>query len=188
MSQQTADPVQEVRIPLAGRETRRRRTLDERIIVRFPALARRLGAAWAGLPRHSRLRRMILARRVRQYYAAANRRDFDLLVTGYDPAVEYHPAELFPDPDPTYHGHDGIREVWRVLLDAFQDVRLDAEELLDLGDRVLVTTKLNGHGTGSGVSISQPLFQLFTVRRGLAHRQHDFLDRAEALEAAGLSE
>jgi ketosteroid isomerase-like protein len=188
MSQQTAEPVQDVRIPLAGRETRRRRTLDERIIARFPALARRLSAAWAGLPRHSRLRRTILARRVHRYYAAANRRDFDLLVTGYDPAVEYQPAELFPDPDPTYHGRDGIRAVWRVLLDAFEDVRLDAEELVDLGDRVLVTTKLNGHGTGSGVAISQPLFQLFTLRRGLAFRQHDFLDRAEAREAAGLSE
>jgi ketosteroid isomerase-like protein len=162
--------------------------VDERIVVRFPALGRWLAAAWAQLPPHTRLRRVILARRVRQYYAAANRRDFDLLVTGYDPAVDYQPAELFPDPDPTYHGHDGIREVWRVLLDAFEDVRLDPEELLDHGDRVLVTTKLSGHGTGSGVSISQPLFQLFTLRRGLPLRQDDFLDRAEALEAVGLSE
>jgi ketosteroid isomerase-like protein len=163
--------------------------LDERLFVRFPALVRGLSAAaWARLPRHSRLRRLLIVRLVRRYYAAANRRDFDLLVTGYDPAVEYQPAELFPDPDPTYDGHEGIREVWRVLLDAFEDVRLDPEELLDLGDRVLVTTRLSGHGTGSGVAISQPLFQVFTLRQGLPFRQHDYLDRAEALEAAGLSE
>jgi ketosteroid isomerase-like protein len=187
MSQETVEAIRGVRIPLVP-ETRRHRSLDERILVRFPALAHRLSAAWARLPRDSRFRRVILARRVRQYYAAANRRDFDLLVTGYDPAVEYQPAELFPDPDPTYHGHGGIREVWRVLLDAFEDVRLDPEEILDHGDRVLVTTKLSGHGTGSGVSISQPLFQLFTLRRGLPLRQDDFLDSAEALQALGPSE
>ena len=55
--------------------------LDERIVVRFPALARRLSAAWAQLPRHSRLRRTMLARRLRQAYAAANRRDFDFHFT-----------------------------------------------------------------------------------------------------------
>jgi hypothetical protein len=187
MSQETAEAVRGVRIPLVP-ETRRHRSLDERIVVRFPGVARQLSAGWARLPRHSRLRRAILSRRVRQYYAASNRRDFDLLVTGYDPAVEYQPAELFPDPDPTYYGHDGIREVWRLLLDAFEDVRLDPQELLDLGERVLVTAKLSGHGTGSGVSISQPLFQLFTLARGLPHRQDDFLNRAEALKAAGLRE
>ena len=188
MPQENVEIVRAVRIPLPEQETRRHRTLDERIVVHFPALARLFGGAFARLPQHSQLRRAILTRRVRHYYAAANRRDFALLVTGYDPAVEYQPAELFPDPDPTYHGHDGIREVWQVLLDAFGDVRLDPEELFDLGDRILVTTKLSGHGTGSGVSISQHLFQFFTLRQGLAIRQADYLNRAEAFEAVGLAE
>jgi hypothetical protein len=55
-------------------------------------------------------------------------------------------------------------------------------------ERILVTTKLSGHGTGSGVSISQQLFQFFTVRQGLAIRQADYLSHAEALAAVGLSE
>jgi ketosteroid isomerase-like protein len=75
-----------------------------------------------------------------------------------------------------------------LILEAFEDIRLDPEELLDLGDRVLVTTKLSGHGAGSAASFSQQVFQLFTFRRGLVVRQHDFQDRAKALEAAGLSE
>jgi hypothetical protein len=36
--------------------------------------------------------------------------------------------------------------------------------------------------------LNQKLFQLFTYRRGLIVRQDDFSDRAQALEAAGLSE
>jgi hypothetical protein len=47
---------------------------------------------------------------------------------------------------------------------------------------------MSGHGTGSGVSINQQLFQLMTLRRGVIVRQVDFLNRAQALEAVGLSE
>ena len=189
MSQENVEIVQGVRLPLA-RETRRHRTLDERIVVRFPLLAPRLHAAWWRLPRHSRLRRVILARLIRQGYAAANRRDFDLLLTNLDPGVEFRPGPiaLMTDADPVYHGHHGYREFWRVLLEAFEDVRLDPEEILDLGDRWLFTVNLNGHGARSGVPINQQIFQVFTLRRGLIVRQDDFLDRAEAFEAAGLSE
>jgi hypothetical protein len=187
MSQDSVEAMRAIRIPLEGRETRRHRTLDERIIVRFPALGRRLLAAWARLPRHSRLRRAMLVRLVRQGFAAANRRDFELLLIGFDPGIELHP--MFPlDFEANYHGHDGYREAWRVILEAFEDIRLHPQELLDLGDRWLVTIEWSGHGAGSGVSISQQGFQLATMRRGLVVRQDDFLDRAKALKAAGLSE
>jgi hypothetical protein len=188
MSKENVEPTRSVRIPLVS-ETRRHRSVDERIVVRFPALARLYAAWWARLPQRSRLRRVLLLRRVRQAYAAANRRDFDLLLTGLDPGIEYHGSEAWQiDLDPLYHGHDGYLEVWPDLLESFVDIRLDPEELLDLGDRFLVTITLSGHGAGSGVSTSQPLFQLFSLHRGLVVRQDDFQDRAEALEAAGLPE
>jgi ketosteroid isomerase-like protein len=189
MSQENVEAARAVRIPLSGYTTRRHRTLDERILVRFPALARLLLGGWARLQRRSRLRRVMLVRVIRLGYAAANRRDFDLLLTGLDPGIEYHSSEAWQIGfDPLYHGHDGYLQVWRGLFESFEDIRLDPEELLDLGDRFLVTITLSGHGAGSGVSTSQPLFQLFTFRRGLVVRQDDFVDRAKALEAAGLSE
>jgi ketosteroid isomerase-like protein len=94
----------------------------------------------------------------------------------------------FPDWDVGYAGHDGFRKFWRQALEAFHDIRFDPEEILDLGDRRLITVQLSGHGTGSGVPMNQKLFQLFTYRRGLIVRQDDFSDRAQALEAAGVSE
>ena len=104
------------------------------------------------------------------------------------PATNITPTVGVPDADPVYYGHDGFHKFWRQLLEAFDDVRLDPKEILDLGDHVLVTTQMSGHGTGSGVSINQQLFQLMTLRRGVIVRQVDFLDRAQALEAAGRSE
>ena len=188
MLQQKAEIIRGVRISLPERGTRRHRTLDERILVRFPGLTRRLSAAWAQLPRTSRLRRVMLVRRLRLGCAAANRRDFNSLLSAFDPGIELHTREMTPDMDAVYHGHDGYRRAWRVLLDAFKDVRLDATEVLDLGDRFLVTIEWSGHGAESGVSVSQPGFQLFTPRRGLVVREQHFFDRTEALEAAGLSE
>ena len=174
-----------VRIPLAGLD-RRYRSLDERIVLRFPEVARLLAAAWAQLPLHSRLRRAMLVRRLRQGYAAQNRRDFELLLTGFDPDIEFHPGQVFPDVGALFRGHDGYRGIWRQLLKSFEDLRLDPQEVLDMGDRILVTIDLSGHGVGSGVSIGQRVFQLFTLRKGLVVRQADFLLLTEALAAAEL--
>jgi ketosteroid isomerase-like protein len=174
--------------PLSERASQRR-TLDERLYVRFPALYRRLAVALMRLPR-SRLRRLILARFLRLAYAAPNRRDFDLVLTGLGPETEYEyrpSADLIaPDQDPVFYGHDGYLRMWRTWLDAFDDLRFEPEEFLDLGDRLLVTAEVMGHGSGSGVAVSERVFQLFELRRGLVVKQEDFVDRTEALEAAGL--
>jgi hypothetical protein len=175
--------------PLSERASRRR-SLDERLFVRFPSLLRLLTGAFLRLPLRSRLRRLVVAYRIGRAYAAANRRDFDLVLMGWDPASEYHPSGdlLPPDLEPVFYGHDGYRQLWRYWLDAFEDIRWDPDEVLDFGDKLLVTTQQRGHGSGSGVGVSEPVFQLFTLRRGLVLRQEDFSDRSKALEAAGLSE
>ena len=159
----------------------------ERLYVRFPALYRLLADSIMRLGPRSRLRRsMSLARSGALAYAAANRRDFDLVLVGRDPGSGYHPSSdlLPPDLETVFYGHDGYFQLWRYWLDAFEDIRWDPEEILDFGDRFVVTTQQTGHGSGSGVAVSEPVFQLFTFRRGLVIRQEDFLDRSKALEAA----
>jgi ketosteroid isomerase-like protein len=167
----------------------RRRTLDERLRVRLPALFHRFGARVFRLPPRSGIRRWALARLVPRIYAAANRRDFELILTFNDPALyEYRPSVdlLPPDMERAFYGHAGYRRFWRLWLDAFEDIRWDPEEILDFGDKALVTTRQSGHGSGSGVAVSEPVFQLFTFKRGLVISQEDFLDRSQALEAARL--
>jgi hypothetical protein len=168
-----------------------RRTLDERLRLLLPGLSRHLVAAILRLPPRSRIRRAALARAMVRAYAAANRRDFELILLAYDPtSYEYRPSVdlLPPDFDPVYHGHQGYLDFWSRWLDAFEDIRWDPEEMLDFGERVLVTTRQSGHGSGSGVAVSMPVYQLFTLRRGMVESQEDFLDRAKALEAAGRPE
>jgi hypothetical protein len=141
------------------------------------------------LPPRSRLRRSMVARAIGRAYAAANRRDFELILTAYDPErYEYRPSVdlLPPDMETVFYGHEGYLQLWRYWSEAFEDIRWEPEEILDLGEKILVQARQMGHGSGSGVGVSQPVFQLFSLDRGWVIRQEDFLDRSKALEAAGL--
>jgi hypothetical protein len=173
-------------ISLPSARAGQRRTLDERFFVRFPAAYRVLAARLMKLPPGSRLRRLMLIRISRRGLAAVNRRDFEVLFLAIDPGIEYYPAgdQRVPGMNPVTHGHDGYEEVWREMIDAFEDFHAEPEEVLDLGDQLLGTIQYKGHGSGSGVPVNVPLFQLFRLHRGLVVWQKDFSDRSEAFEAA----
>jgi ketosteroid isomerase-like protein len=98
--------------------------------------------------------------------------------------IEFHPNQVAPDLDAVVRGHAAYEELWRRFIDSFEDFHAEPEELLDLGDHLLATTLYRGHGSGSGLPVEIPLFQLFRLRRGLVVWQKDFSDRSEALEAA----
>ena len=163
-------------------------------MVRFPALAGALAFTWTRLPPRSRLRRAIIARQVRQGCEAANRRDFDLLLLFFDPEIEFRINEntlgRFVPPDllGVHRGHDGYLAVWKAVLEAWEDFKLLHDEVIDFGNRFVAGGRMGGHGTSSGIPVDGPVFQVFTLRRGLAIEQKDFDDRDEALVAAGLPE
>ena len=178
------------RVALPSEAAASRRTPDEHLFVRYPAIYRLLAARWMQLPPRSRVRRAWLRRFAGRALAAANRRDFAVLLLGIDRAVEYQPAgdQRPPGMEPVSHGHDEYEKVWRQLMDAFEDFRGEPVEIFDLGDTLLSVVQYEGHGSGSGVPVTVPLCQLLKLRRGLVIWQKDFSDRAEALEAAGLRE
>jgi ketosteroid isomerase-like protein len=175
--------------PTGLNTTRQHRALDEHIFVRFPGLVRVLNLLRLRLPIRSRLRRFLLLRLAAVAFAAINRRDFDLVLTCLDPEIDYIAAGVVPaDMAGHHHGHNAYRENWRRLDEALHSLRLDPEELIDTGDQLIVLVRATAHGAGSGIPVSTTYFQVVTFRDGLVIRQEDVQDRAEALEAAGLSE
>jgi ketosteroid isomerase-like protein len=66
------------------------------------------------------------------------------------------------------------------------DVRI--EEVVDLGDRVLVRVGVNMRGQESGVEVGQPVSELATLREGRIIFIEYFFDHKEALKAVGLEE
>lgn len=85
----------------------------------------------------------------------------------------------------THEGKENVRG-WLTKLWIYDEVSIDVEEIIDLDDRALGITRFRG------VSADAPRVDwlwchLFAFRDGLISRAQSFLDRAEALEAAGLS-
>jgi len=172
--------------PLRARSADRR-TLDERLRIRFPGLHRWIDSFFFGLSPHSWLRRRVGPYTMARAYAAANRRDFELIAVFNDtPNYEYRasPGVLPPDLEAVSSRHSGYLDMWQRWTDAFPDIRYEPREMFDFGDRVLVTAEQSGHGSGSGIAVSQTLFQLYTFDAGMVIRQEDYLDREEALRAA----
>ena len=61
-------------------------------------------------------------------------------------------------------------------------------EIIDAGDRVVVAIRMSGRGRGSGIDVEANWFHVLTARDDKAVRIAWYASRAEALEAAGLSE
>jgi hypothetical protein len=55
-------------------------------------------------------------------------------------------------------------------------------------EQVLVVTHFQARGRGSGIEVDASGAQLLTVREGKVHNVKLFQSKADALEAAGLSE
>jgi ketosteroid isomerase-like protein len=189
MSQENAEPVRQ-RFPPPERPARNR-TIDQRLGVRFPWLARASSRLIVRLSPASRLRQVLMLRALQRGFAAYNRGDLDVCLLIYHPDVEFlrseeHSATGFKT---SYHGLEGYREFAAEWSSAWGDHRFEPRELVDLGDRFLVLSVLIARGEGSGISLTQDHAMLATFDNdGRVIRQQDFLDHAEALEAVGLRE
>ena len=122
-----------------------------------------------------------------------NRDDFDeylrLVEQLVHPDIEWYAviAQLVEGKETVYKGTSGMRRFWEDWHEVF-DFRFDETDIRDLGDKLLVLSHASVTGRGSGIDLSTPLAMLVTFEGGQIIRSDSFLDHAEALEAAGLSE
>jgi AhpD family alkylhydroperoxidase len=88
----------------------------------------------------------------------------------------------------TFHGPDGVREFIRQWVGAFEEWGYEAEEFIDAGDSVVVRVHQWVRGKGSGAAVENRFWQVWTFREGKVIHWTYYLEKARALEAAGLSE
>jgi ketosteroid isomerase-like protein len=125
---------------------------------------------------------------VRRVYDAAGQRDADAIFALYDPEVELDVSRLGLADLNVYHGHDGLRSLFRELSETWGEIEYSYEELIDAGEQVVALVTRHARGRASGVDVERPFTLVWTVREGKVVRVVWFLDRDQALQAAGLSE
>jgi ketosteroid isomerase-like protein len=183
--------VEVVRKPLRVRE-RSSRTLDQRLLLRFPRLAVACLRLIGSLPPGSRLRQAALWRGIRLAVEAFNRRDLDAVLVGYHPDFEFQPPREGVEAgfaEPSYRGRAGylkyvseLSEVWGA------DLRVEPAELIDLGDRLVTLGYAPGRGQASGVALTNEFAAVVTLKHGRVICEQDYMDHPDALAAVGLRE
>jgi ketosteroid isomerase-like protein len=101
--------------------------------------------------------------------------------------IEFDFTAIYPD-RPVLRGIGQMRQ-FRDESPWGTSVRFEPQRYFDVDDeRVLVFVRATATGQGSGAPTDSRIAHEFTFRQGLIVRIKVYLDRAEALEAAGLSE
>jgi uncharacterized protein len=124
---------------------------------------------------------------VRRAVAAVNRRDIDgyLACCTDDVRLSTPLAEVAG----AYDGPDGIRRFFTDISDTGPDFKLTIERLEAVGtDRVLALMEVTATGRASGIPQDAQTGNVYDLVDGKIDRIQIFVDRQQALEAAGLRE
>jgi ketosteroid isomerase-like protein len=182
--------VEHVRFPLTVRASSRRR-IEERVALRFPPALAFLTRLVFRLPLHSRVRRALIHRAYQLGWEAQNREDYEAGFAFYDPDVEMVAPSVLATIGVEFEprGLDGRVRSQRKWNTEWGGFRFEPQEAIDLGDgRLLTIGHIAGSGLSSGAVVGSDWAVMHTVSGGRVVREEVFLDRSEALEAAGLSE
>jgi ketosteroid isomerase-like protein len=114
-------------------------------------------------------------------YTALNEGDLDGFLALVTEDVEFT-SMVAEAEGTTFRGHEGVREWWRTVRGAFEEVRWELLEVRDQGDRAVV--KLRMAGTLGGVRVEQTMWQVVTQREGMASSWRFFRTEREAEAAA----
>ena len=107
-----------------------------------------------------------------------------------DSQIEWNFPREFPDLAEPYYGYEGAKQYRRKIAEVLDDYRMVPERFIDAGDdRVLVFSREGGRGKGSGAEVFTHLTaHVWTLKDGKAVRMQSYWERADAIEAVGLSE
>jgi ketosteroid isomerase-like protein len=104
------------------------------------------------------------------------------------PDAEADFSAIYPDAPITQVGPESVSRVME-MLPWGRSLKLEPEQFFDVDEeRVLVFAHASAEGEGSGAPVEMRDAHELTIRDGLIVRFKVYANRAEALEAAGLSE
>jgi ketosteroid isomerase-like protein len=125
---------------------------------------------------------------IRQSVEAFDRGDKSAWLTMFDPEAEMFPAREWPEQAPI-KGAAAIWDFYVAVTEAWESGSFEVGEVIEAGtDAVVANTRRETRGKASGASVVFSYWTLTTFSDGKTLRVEWFSDRAQALEAAGLSE
>jgi ketosteroid isomerase-like protein len=125
---------------------------------------------------------------VQRSLEAINRGDVEGALSYADPDGELHSAIVGAAEGNVYRGHDGFRRWYADVMQSFEELTTELTEFRDLGEVVVAFGHIRARGRESGLELDTATGWVFTVRNGKVVRAQGYLNREDALKAAGLRE
>ena len=116
-----------------------------------------------------------------------NAGDIDGMLHLISPEIEYWTREDEPDAG-VFRGHKEFAEFANSWLSAFDEYEVEVYEYIDADDYVVVPGRARGRGRNSGATVDAHETWVWRIRDGKAVECREYADKAQALEAVGLSE
>ena len=130
-------------------------------------------------------RKIELMQRVLEVYYVG---DIDGFIAFCDPSIELQ-SVFAAVGGAVYHGHDGLRNYYRDLADAWgDDIRIEPEAYFDLGEYTLAFNVLHGRGQHSGAEVTMEVAAVAKWREDLIVYFKTYAHREDALSDLGVSE
>jgi ketosteroid isomerase-like protein len=124
---------------------------------------------------------------VRRGLEAWNRRDLTEWLSSFRSSGEIDWSRSRGPLKGVYRGRRGQETFFEAFWSTFEDVQVEYHGFTEMGSEVVVPNTAHIRGR-QGIEVVARSAFVFTVERGLITRLRMFQERAEALEAAGLSE
>jgi ketosteroid isomerase-like protein len=122
---------------------------------------------------------------VRRGYKAFEEGGVEGILQFIDPAIEWHMSAAFTGTPRVYHGHDGVREVFRFFSDRIDDLGAEPHEFIEAGDRVIVPLRMHGRLRETGEPVAYELVQVWLGLDGKAIQLNTYPDREAAAADMG---
>jgi ketosteroid isomerase-like protein len=106
----------------------------------------------------------------------------------YDEQIEIRMPPDYPEGEQVLAGRGGMVDVIALLRDSWTSWRFEAERFIDAGEYVVAFIKVVAQGEHSGLPAVQETAHVWTTRNGRLASIQIYRDRAQALEATGLSD
>jgi ketosteroid isomerase-like protein len=124
---------------------------------------------------------------VQRHVEAWNRRDPKTWLASFHPDAEIDWSRSRGPLKGVYRGHGEHEVFWGEFWSTFEDVQLEVHGFTEEGSEVVISNTAHMRGR-QGIEVSARSTLVFTFENGQITRLRLFQERAEALEAAGLSE
>jgi ketosteroid isomerase-like protein len=106
-------------------------------------------------------------------------------------------AERYTEPDAVYElgvmegtvvGPDGMTRYFEGQMAVIQDMRIDPEAFIEIGDKIVMPFRIHGRARETGLPIEFRYAQLFSMRGGRFTRARMYANKEKAIAAAKLAQ